>query len=414
MLVSLEDIWVQIYFRRSDGREMSLGELPTARVLQSGETVPAEEIILGMPDGREVETLVNAAPIYSESGEIESVVVAVQDLTPLEDKERLRAEFLGLVSEALGVPLTTIKGSVASLQDTTNFQDTTESLQLLRIIDHQADIMRVQINSLVELTHIEAGTLPVSPESSELHVLVDDASEDFSRGHPGYIIEKSLPADLPAVMVDKQRIFLVLRNLLYGAARYSPESSAIEVTAHQADVYIAVSVSASGRGNSLEEPSPFQLKLPRIGLRDNGQAAGGITSHLPFPRVLWRLMGAGYRLIGTKTGSPSVSLCRHPWRNRCSGYGAATGERQGQNFGAIDNGRQGAHTRRRRGPEDRWGQPAAYFRVPATRQPQAWTLATWTAWLLMRRPISFYWTCSRPGRRASSWCTASRTGTACR
>ena len=61
-----------------------------------------------------------------------TLVVAVQDLTPLEDKERLRAEFLGLVSEALGVPLTTIKGSVASLQDTTNFQDTTESLQLLR------------------------------------------------------------------------------------------------------------------------------------------------------------------------------------------------------------------------------------------------------------------------------------------
>ena len=274
-LVSLEEIWDKLYFRRADGREISLGELPTARVLQSGETVRAEEIVICMPDGRTVETLVNAAPIYSENEEIESVVVTVQDLTPLEDKERLRAEFLGLVSEELRVPLTTIKGSVASLQDTANFDDTTDALQLLRIIDHQADFMRVKINSLVELTHIEAGTLPVSPESSEVHVLVDDTSEEFSRSHPGNVIEKSIPADLPAVMVDKQRIGQVFRNLLYSAARYSSESSPIKVTAHQLDVHVVVSVSASGRGISFDDPSPFQLKLSRIGPHEMGRTTGG-------------------------------------------------------------------------------------------------------------------------------------------
>ena len=40
--------------------------------------------------------LVNATPIRSEEGEVESVVVTLQDMTPLEDLERLRAEFLGM------------------------------------------------------------------------------------------------------------------------------------------------------------------------------------------------------------------------------------------------------------------------------------------------------------------------------
>lgn len=264
-LLSLEEVWESVYFRRADGREISFGELPTARVLQSGETVRAEEIVICMPDGRAVGTLVNAAPIYSESGEIESVVVTLQDLTPLENAERLRVEFLGLVSEELRAPLTTIKGSIAALQGIANSQNTTESVQLLRIIDHQADIMRAQINSLVELTHIEAGTLPVSLESAEVHSLVDNASREFSRGLPSKIIEQTLPADLPTVMADKQRIGQVLKNLLYNASKYSPESSSIKITAYPLDVYVVVSVSAGGGRMLLpDEPSPLLLKLSRI------------------------------------------------------------------------------------------------------------------------------------------------------
>ena len=263
-LLSLEEIWDNVYFRRADGREISFGELPTARVLQSGETVRAEEIVICMPDGRAVGTLVNAAPIYSEKGDIESVVVTVQDLTPLEDTERLRAEFLGLVSEELRAPLTTIKGSVAALQGIEDSQNTTESLQLLRIIDHQTDIMRAQINSLVELTRIESGTLPVSLESAELHPIVDDATREFTRTHPTSVIEENLPPGLPEVMADRQRIGQVLRNLFYNASKYTREFSAIKVTAYELDIYVVISVSTTGGRAPLYEPSPLHLKLSRI------------------------------------------------------------------------------------------------------------------------------------------------------
>ena len=51
------------------------------------------------PGGRPVTTLVNAAPIYSEPGEIVSVLVVFQDLSPLEELDRMRADFLNLVSD---------------------------------------------------------------------------------------------------------------------------------------------------------------------------------------------------------------------------------------------------------------------------------------------------------------------------
>ena len=54
-------------------------------------------------------------PSARKRGEVESVIVTLQDMTPLEELERLRAEFLGMVSHELRAPLASIKGSAATL-----------------------------------------------------------------------------------------------------------------------------------------------------------------------------------------------------------------------------------------------------------------------------------------------------------
>ena len=71
---SLEQLLEVITVVRADGREMPLDQLPMAQALQSGETVRAEEIVMRTPDGRRVTALVNATPIRSSDGEIESFV----------------------------------------------------------------------------------------------------------------------------------------------------------------------------------------------------------------------------------------------------------------------------------------------------------------------------------------------------
>ena len=102
---SAEQILDVLTFRRADGREISLREFPLAQALSTGETVRAEEIVIGVPDGRSVTVLLNATPIRSEEGEVESVVVTLQDMTAVEELERLRAEFLAMVSHELrGAP----------------------------------------------------------------------------------------------------------------------------------------------------------------------------------------------------------------------------------------------------------------------------------------------------------------------
>ena len=136
--------------RRADGSEISLTEIPLAQELSSATNVRAEEVVLQIPEGRSVTTLINCTPICTDGGEVESVVVTMQDLAPLQELERLRAEFLSMVSHELRAPLTSIKGSAATALGASPSLNPAEVLPLFRIINEQADHMRCLIGDLLD------------------------------------------------------------------------------------------------------------------------------------------------------------------------------------------------------------------------------------------------------------------------
>ena len=255
----MENIYQLLRFTRTDGREIPFAELPGTRALQTGETVKADEIVIHLPNGNSITTLVSCAPLFSESGEIVSVMSVIQDMTPLKDQERRRGEFLGVVSEELRTPLTTIKGSAIALRDIAQSTGDREQLQLLRIVDQQTDLMRSQVNSLIELTQIEAGTLSVLSEPADVAALIERSCGEYQRDYAALAIDLDIPEQLPTVMADQRRVTQVLHNFLRQGAKYSTENSPVRVTASMADIYVAVSVSVDGIPAPDEEPdSPFE------------------------------------------------------------------------------------------------------------------------------------------------------------
>ena len=179
---------------------------------------------------------------------MESVVVTMQDMTPLEEMERLRAEFLGVVSHELRMPLTSIRGSVMAMLDATEDLDPAEMRQFLRIILDQAGSMRDLIGDLLDVARIETGTLPVNPEPAAVAALVDRARNTFLSAGGRNNLDIDLAHDLPLVMADRRRIVQVIGNLLTNAARHSPESSVIRVSAVRDGIHVEVSVVDDGRG----------------------------------------------------------------------------------------------------------------------------------------------------------------------
>ncbi|MXZ31338.1 MAG: response regulator, partial [Acidimicrobiia bacterium] len=260
---STRDMW-GLTCQRMDGSEIAYDELPMVRAMRKGETVQAEELVIQRRDGSEVTTLVNATPIRSEDGELVSVVATLQDMTPLEDLERLRAEFLAMVSHELRAPLTSIKGAAATVRGSSTPLDPAEAGQFFGLIEDQADHMRDLINDLLDMTRIEAGTLSVSPEPTDLAAVIDQAKSAFlSSGHR-HSIDIETASSLPPVWADRRRIAQVLHNIFSNAAANSREWSTITVTASLEDTHVAVSVTDQGAGIAPERLRLLFTKFSRV------------------------------------------------------------------------------------------------------------------------------------------------------
>ncbi|MDE0412099.1 MAG: GAF domain-containing protein, partial [Gammaproteobacteria bacterium] len=262
---SIEQLMEVMTYTRADGREVTLDEFVLVRELNTGETMRSEEVMFSVADGRSVKALINATPIFSADNVVESVVVTMQDLAPLEELDRMRAEFTSMVSHELRVPLASIKGSASTVLNAQQPLDLTEIHQFFHIIDEQSDHMRSLISDLLDAGRIDMGTLSVNPNSLELADLVDQARNTFLSGGSGHPILIDLPPDLPRVMGDSMRIAQVLVNLFSNASAHSPESSPIRVTAVRDDVHVAVSVFDEGWGMSPKELENLFQKYSHLG-----------------------------------------------------------------------------------------------------------------------------------------------------
>ena len=271
----LEDLLEVITFRRADGREIALDEFPLAHALSTGETVRLEEIVMEVPDGRSVKALINATPIHSQDGVVESVVVTMQDMTPFEELERLRAEFMGMVNHELQTPLTSIKGSANTLLDEAASLDPAEMRQFHRIISQQADRMRSLIRDLLDVARIETGTLSVAPEPSDTATLVDEARIRFMSSGRRNRIHIHVDPNLPQIMTDRRRFVQVLSNLLSNATKYSNGMATIAVRAVLKQFQVVVSITDEGIGIPAERLPFLFRKFSRVDGEDRpGELAG--------------------------------------------------------------------------------------------------------------------------------------------
>jgi PAS domain S-box-containing protein len=250
--------------RRPDGSVYTRAELPLERALRRGETVRAEEVWFYLPDGRTVPTLTNATPVYGASGEIAGAIAIIQDMTPLEEVEKVRSEFLGMVTHELKTPLTAIKGSAATALGSSRPLDAAQLRELFEIINGQADRLRELVDDLLDMTRIEAGSLSIDPEPLDLRTVVEETLATFFRTVGLREVRLELPDALPLVKADRGRIGQVMTNLLTNAAKFSPSEAPITISAEQDPLSVTVHVRDEGRGIAREKLPLLFKKFSRL------------------------------------------------------------------------------------------------------------------------------------------------------
>lgn len=155
-----------------------------------------------------------------------------------------QAEFVSIASHQLRTPLTSLKWASSIINTSGSKNGYSE------IIRENTERMIRLVNSLLDVTRIEAGTLPLKREAVDLNILTKhalDRLESFTRAS-NVAVKYEQPAAASTAIGDKVRVQAIIEDLLDNAIRYTQDKGAVEVSLNKQGQTIVWSVKDNGVG----------------------------------------------------------------------------------------------------------------------------------------------------------------------
>jgi PAS domain S-box-containing protein len=214
------------------------------------------------PDGSVRVLQSRGKSLADETGRTVRLVGTCQDITERKEAEatarrlieaeaatRARDEVLAVVAHDLRNPIHTISMAAAMLCEA----DSTSAINVRRsaeIIRHGAERMSRLVQDLLDFRRAETGHLHVQPRDESVEALVARSLELLRpiAAAASLDLRVEVPAPLPAVLADGNRIEQVLSNLVGNAIKFTPPGGCVLVRAERDKAGVRVSVVDTGSG----------------------------------------------------------------------------------------------------------------------------------------------------------------------
>lgn len=206
----------------------------------------------------------------------------------LEAAERRRVALIGDVAHELRTPLATIEGYTEGLLDGVVAPEPAT----WAILHDEASRLRRLVQDLQDLSRAEAHQIPLHPQPTAPHTFVQHAlariAPQFAEKQISLI--NQVPADLPLVQADQDRVIQVLMNLLGNALRYTPPGGTVTLTVTQIPTLLVFHVTDTGIGLPAEALPHLFERFYRVD-KARSRALGGSGIGLTIARALIEMHG---------------------------------------------------------------------------------------------------------------------------
>lgn len=160
-------------------------------------------------------------------------VQVLRDETELEAVRRARDSVLANISHEFRTPLAAQLASIELLRDGLGKTTPDAQRELVATLERGARRLAWLIDNLLESVRIEAGQLAIRRQDIAFDALVEAARELIEPLllQRGQRLEVRIPAALPELRGDEQRLTQVVVNLLANASKFGPQDTPIRIEA---------------------------------------------------------------------------------------------------------------------------------------------------------------------------------------
>lgn len=264
-----------------NGKPVDVFDRPIVRAFQTGKTVSERSLYL-LKDGSLLPVQVTVSPIIYRKHPIGAIEV-FRDLTEEIESDKLKSDFISIASHQLRTPLSAINMYTRMLQDGLAGDLTPEQLPYVEIILNSVERMNVLIDTLLNITRIEAGSIAIKPRQVRLDNLARDILTEFlpTAKAKDISLTSTIPEGMPAVHTDGLLIKEICANLLSNAIKYTPEGGSVHFMLEDMPKELRWSVKDTGYGIPAKSQKNIFLKFFRAeNITDKDVSGTGLGLYL--------------------------------------------------------------------------------------------------------------------------------------
>ncbi len=229
--------------------ESALQDNPVRRALKSGEVMRRDDDLLWRRDGSSLPAATLASPIRSEFG-VRGLVVTFSDISERKQVETLRDDLTNMIVHDLRTPLTILLTGVQTLK-LLGERDEVAGEILDNAIAGGVTLLGM-INDLLDIGKLEAGSIALEKHSLAPADVIEYALTQTAplAQSNGLRVARNIPAGLPYIEADEDKLRRALVNLLGNAAKFTPRGGIVTIAASYdpAEQAVVFAVGDTGEG----------------------------------------------------------------------------------------------------------------------------------------------------------------------
>lgn len=251
--------------------------------------------------------------LSSEEGDLIGFLAVFRDVTTEKREEKLKRNFLSLISHKLKTPLVAMGGYIPLLlEDAPNMTDF--QVKALKTMKSQTEKLTALVEKLLNFTLMEAESFDLNCKIMPLHIVISETLMHLKN----YILEKKVTLEkkpslkkVHSVNVDSEYVREVLKNIIENAIKFNTKpDKKIILSAHESDESIYLDIEDNGPGIPSEEHEKIFNKFYQIEESFTGQIEGAGLG-LALTKIIMTAHG-GDVTVRSKLGQGSTFILRFP------------------------------------------------------------------------------------------------------
>ncbi|MGQ0634027.1 MAG: ATP-binding protein [Planctomycetaceae bacterium] len=226
--------------------------------------------------GRERTVLPRILTIRDPQGHTLGAAILLQDVTRFRLLDQIKSNLVATASHELKTPLTSIRLAVHVLLEEVVGSLTPKQSELLLDARENCERLLAMINNLLDLARLEQGARQLNISSVAPQTLLQAAADEIRARAADRSVEVvvDVPADLPGIAIDSERLRHALRNLLDNALTYTDRGGKITLKAAADNDAVTLSVADTGVGIPPEHLPQIFEKFFRVPGQSRGSGTG--------------------------------------------------------------------------------------------------------------------------------------------